>query len=165
MPDGSESTLISPKIVDAKSPLIVILDGKPHLSANFDEFNKEVLILLNSGYNLLFCQYKGTDGSHFTQWDRGHEDVKIVEKMTRNCIENSTFIDREKVGLIGKGYGSFLAAYLVGEFKDLFNCAFIQEPWVNEKFTHISDNQLSHAYLRPPPSVISDVKTSLFLSI
>lgn len=121
-----------PKNIDTarKHPLVVF----PHsgIHADFSTYYVHIVReLIAQGYVVVSAEYRGSTGYGKTTYENidygGRENDDVLE--SRNyMIENYSFIDKSRVGVIGWSHGGMIALMQVLQHGDLYQCAFAGVP-------------------------------------
>ena len=125
-----------------KYPAIVHIHGGPR-TAFSDVYHHEMQVWANSGYFVLFCNPRGSDGRGsdfgFIQGLYGTVDYQNIMDFTDKMLEAYPDIDKSRVGVTGGSYGGFMTNWIIGH-TNRFAAAVSQRSianWVN--FEHTSD--------------------------
>lgn len=121
-----------PKSIDVqqKYPLIVL----PHsgIHANFSTYYLHIVReLLAQGYVVVSAEYRGSTGYGKTTYEDidygGRENDDVLE--SRNyMIENYSFIDPNRVGVMGWSHGGMIALMQILQHPDKYQCSFAGVP-------------------------------------
>jgi dipeptidyl aminopeptidase/acylaminoacyl peptidase len=112
--DGSKvpAFLYSPKNVQSKFPVIILLHGGPH-SQSFPSYSPFIQTFINAGYGAIVPNFRGSTGYGRTYADSiigdwGNYDLEDIE-YTLKWLQEQKFLLHSKIGLFGISYGGFLA--------------------------------------------------------
>lgn len=116
--------------VDEKYPLIVL----PHSGIHSDFSTYYVHIvreLIAQGYIVVSAEYRGSTGYGKATYENidygGRENDDVLE--SRNyMIENYSFVDEDRVGVIGWSHGGMISLMQVLQHGDKYQCAFAGVP-------------------------------------
>lgn len=116
--------------IDAKYPLIVL----PHsgIHANFSTYYVHIVReLVSQGYVVVSAEYRGSTGYGKATYENidygGRENDDVLE--SRNyMIENYSFVDEDRVGVIGWSHGGMIAMMQLLQHSDKYQCAFAGVP-------------------------------------
>lgn len=121
-----------PKDIDTnkKYPLIVL----PHsgIHANFSTYYYHIVReLIAQGYVVVSAEYRGSTGYGKNVYENidygGRENDDVLE--SRNyMIENYSFVDASRVGVIGWSHGGMIALMQIMQHGDHYQCAFAGVP-------------------------------------
>jgi len=121
-----------PKTVDTnrKYPLIVL----PHsgIHANFSTYYAHIVReLIAQEYVVVSAEYRGSTGYGKTTYENidygGRENDDVLE--SRNyMIDNYSFVDSTRVGIIGWSHGGMIALMQILQHGDNYQCAFAGVP-------------------------------------
>lgn len=124
---------LGPKTADNESvPLIVWPHGGPH-SAFFNTFALEPAVLVSLGFAIVFVNYRGSTGAgqagiDFLLGRVGDADVKDCALATRKCCQLFTWLDPNRMALVGGSHGGFLVHHLSGQYPDMFKAVVSRNP-------------------------------------
>lgn len=103
-----------------KYPAILHIHGGPK-TAFGDVFHHEMQLWANSGYFVLLCNPRGSDGrgEAFAELNTvmGSIDYDDIMQFTDVCLERYADIDQSKVGVAGGSYGGFMTNWIIGHTK------------------------------------------------
>ena len=115
---------------DKKYPLMVL----PHsgIHANFSTYYAHIVReLIAQGYVVVSAEYRGSTGYGKTTYENidygGRENDDVLE--SRNyMIENYSFVDANRVGVMGWSHGGMIALMQILQQGDKYQCAFAGVP-------------------------------------
>lgn len=116
--------------IDKKYPLIVL----PHsgIHADFSTYYVHIVReLVSQGYVVVSAEYRGSTGYGKTTYENidygGRENDDVLE--SRNyMIENYSFVDENRVGVIGWSHGGMISLMQILQHGDKYQCAFAGVP-------------------------------------
>lgn len=116
--------------INKKYPLIVL----PHsgIHANFSTYYAHIVReLIAQGYVVVSAEYRGSTGYGKATYENidygGRENDDVLE--SRNyMIENYSFVDASRVGVIGWSHGGMIALMQILQHGDKYQCAFAGVP-------------------------------------
>jgi len=123
---------IFPKDIDRskKYPLIVLPHGGVH--ADFTTYHFHIVReMISQGYIVVAPEYRGSTGygkSHYEKIDYGGLEVDDVLASKNYMIENYSFIDKNRVGIVGWSHGGLIALMNIFNFPDDYKAAFAGVP-------------------------------------
>jgi dienelactone hydrolase len=126
------SYVFIPKGIDfsAKYPLIVLPHGGVH--ANFTTYYTHIVKeLIAQQYIVVAAEYRGSTGygrSHYEKIDYGGLEVQDVKASRDYMIENYSFVDGKRVGIIGWSHGGLIALHNIFQYPDDYQVAFAGVP-------------------------------------
>ncbi len=121
-----------PKNVDTgkKYPLIVLPHGGVH--ADFTTYYAHIVReLVGQGYVVVAPEYRGSTGygkSMYESIDYGGLEVDDCYASRNYMIENFSFIDKNRVGIMGWSHGGLIALMNIFDHPADFQCAFAGVP-------------------------------------
>ncbi|HSG29311.1 MAG TPA: prolyl oligopeptidase family serine peptidase, partial [Candidatus Krumholzibacterium sp.] len=126
------SYVIIPKGIDTskKYPLIVLPHGGVHgdFSTYYTHIVKE---LVAQKYIVVAPEYRGSTGygrGHYEKIDYGGLEIEDVRSSRDYMVENYSFVDEDRVGIVGWSHGGLLSLMNVFEHPDLYKVAFAGVP-------------------------------------
>jgi len=126
------SYIFIPRGIDfsKKYPLVVLPHGGVH--ANFTTYYTHIVKeLVVQQYVVIAAEYRGSTGygrSHYEKIDYGGLEVEDVKASRDYMIENYTFVDGKRVGIIGWSHGGLIALHNIFEYPDDYQVAFAGVP-------------------------------------
>ncbi|HVF11711.1 MAG TPA: S9 family peptidase [Actinomycetota bacterium] len=191
--DGAEveAWIMKPSGFDPtkKYPALLNIHGGPFTQYGnklFDEFQ----VYAGAGYVVIYCNPRGSSG-YSEEWGRairgpkaeppgsgwGTLDYDDIMAVTDEALKRSSFIDPERMGVLGGSYGGYMTSWIVGH-SDRFRAA-CSERAVNNMYTeaYTADigvyfsRELGPLYLddleeyqrRSPITYIRDINTPLLI--
>ncbi len=121
-----------PKNLDRsrKQPLITFAHQGVH--ANFDTSDLHVIHeLLEQGYSIIACDYRGSTGyglGFYQQIDYGGREVDDVFNSTQWMLENYSFLDPKRVGMMGWSHGGSITLMNIMEHPKTYAVAYAGVP-------------------------------------
>lgn len=133
-------------------PLVVIPhDGGPNGPLPRDEwgFDPEAQFLASRGYAVLRPNYRGSVGYNWQypqseEWDYAKMSEDIAK--ATNAVLSTKLIDRNRIAIMGTGFGAYLATATIANDPTLFRCAVVidgiydWDRWISEKKFGAADN-------------------------
>ena len=126
------SYIFIPKGIDfnKKYPLIVFPHGGVH--SNFSTYYTHIVKeLLAQKYIVIAAEYRGSTGygkSHYEKIDYGGLEIEDVNAGRDYMLENYSFVDKNRVGIIGWSHGGLIALMNVFEHPENYKVAFAGVP-------------------------------------
>ncbi len=126
------SYIFIPKGIDfnKKYPLIVFPHGGVH--SNFSTYYTHIVKeLLAQKYIVIAAEYRGSTGygkSHYEKIDYGGLEIEDVNAGRDYMLENYSFVDNNRVGIIGWSHGGLIALMNVFEHPENYKVAFAGVP-------------------------------------
>lgn len=116
--------------VNKKYPLIVLPHGGVH--GDFTTYYSHIVReLIFQGYVVVAAEYRGSTGygkSHYEKIDYGGLEIDDVHASRNYMIENYSFIDKNKVGIIGWSHGGLISLMNIFEHPKDYQVAFAGVP-------------------------------------
>ncbi len=113
-----------------KYPLIVLPHGGVH--ADFTTYYSHIVReLISQGYIVVAAEYRGSTGygkSHYKKIDYGGLEIEDVYASRNHMIENYSFVDENRVGIIGWSHGGLISLMNIFEHPSKYQCAFAGVP-------------------------------------
>jgi dipeptidyl aminopeptidase/acylaminoacyl peptidase len=109
-----------------RSPTLLVIHGGPATQfghAFFDEFQ----VYAGAGYAVVFTNPRGSQGygeafARSITRDWGHDDYDDVMAALEEAVRRYSFIDPERLGVLGGSYGGYMTSWIVGH-TDRFKAA------------------------------------------
>jgi dipeptidyl aminopeptidase/acylaminoacyl peptidase len=126
------SYVFIPKGIDfsKKYPLIVLPHGGVH--SNFTTYYTHIIKeLIAQQYVVVAAEYRGSTGygeSHYRKIDYGGLEVQDVKSSRDYMIENYSFVDGKRVGIIGWSHGGLITLFNIFQYPDDYQVAFAGVP-------------------------------------
>lgn len=117
-----------PKKLDRgkKHPLIVFVHGGVH--SNFSSSSAHVVReLIEQGYVIIASDYRGSTGygqGFYRQIDYGGREIDDVYEGKKWALETYSFLDPQRVGIIGWSHGGFIALFNIFNWPDDYKVAY-----------------------------------------
>jgi len=121
-----------PKQLDRtkKQPLLTFAHQGIH--ANFDTSDLHVIReLLQQGYSIIASDYRGSTGygrSFYEQIDYGGREIDDVFNSTQWMLDNYSFLDAQRVGMLGWSHGGFITLMNIMEHPKTYAAAYAGVP-------------------------------------
>ncbi len=119
-----------------KCPAVLCIHGGPKLTYGTVYFH-EMQMWADRGYAVLFCNPTGSDGKGNAFADirgkYGTVDYTDLLAFCDACLAQCSFIDPERIGVVGGSYGGFMVNWIIGH-TDRFRAAVSQRSisnWVS----------------------------------
>ena len=116
--------------VNKKYPLIVLVHGGVH--ANFTTYHTHILReLMAQGYIVVAPEYRGSTGYGESFWkniDYGGLEVQDSEASRAYMIENYSFVDKNRVGVVGWSHGGLIGLMSVFQYPENYSVCFAGVP-------------------------------------
>ena len=113
-----------------KAPLVVLVHGGVH--GNFGLSNKHILReLLAQGYVVAAPEYRGSTGygrAFQRKIDYGGKEIDDTKALRDYMVDNYSFIDENRVGVMGWSHGGMHALLNAFRFPESYNVAFAGVP-------------------------------------
>lgn len=126
------SYVIIPKGLDEsrKYPLIVFPHGGVH--SDFSTYYTHIVReLIAQGYVVIAAEYRGSTGygaGHYRKIDYGGLEIEDVDASRNYMIENYSFIDKNRVGIMGWSHGGLITLMNIFDHPDHYQAAFAGVP-------------------------------------
>lgn len=126
------SYVFIPKDIDPgkKYPLIVFPHGGVH--GDFGTYYTHIIReLMAQQYIVIAAEYRGSTGygsSHYKKIDYGGREVEDVDASREYMLENYSFVDKNKIGIIGWSHGGLIALHNIFDYPDHYDVAFAGVP-------------------------------------
>ncbi|XP_043598877.1 acylamino-acid-releasing enzyme-like isoform X3 [Bombus pyrosoma] len=120
---------------DKSVPLIIIPHGGPHSNyANL--FVLDYFLLVLSGFAVVQVNYRGSTGMgsknvEYLQGKVGDVDVKDCVTATEEALRKYSWLNPNKLGIIGGSHGGFLVTHLSGQYPDLYKAVVARNPVID----------------------------------
>jgi dipeptidyl aminopeptidase/acylaminoacyl peptidase len=122
MPKGLDRT--------RKYPLIVLVHGGVH--ANFSSSAAHIVReLIQQGYVIIATDYRGSTGygrEFYRQIDYGGREIDDVHEGKNWMLENYTFLDPQRVGIMGWSHGGFITLFNIFDWPTEYKVAYAGVP-------------------------------------
>jgi len=121
-----------PKGIDLnkKYPLIVLVHGGVH--GNFGTYHTHIVReLMAQGYIVVAPEYRGSSGYGESFWraiDYGGLEVQDSEASRAYMVENYSFVDENRVGVVGWSHGGLIALMSVFQYPENYKVCFAGVP-------------------------------------
>jgi dipeptidyl aminopeptidase/acylaminoacyl peptidase len=111
-------------------PLIVFPHGGVH--SNFSTYYTHIVKeLMAQGYIVVAAEYRGSTGygsSHYRKIDYGGLEIQDVKASRDYMLENYSFVDPERVGIMGWSHGGLITLMNIFEYPDQYQAAYAGVP-------------------------------------
>ncbi|XP_050593009.1 acylamino-acid-releasing enzyme-like isoform X1 [Bombus affinis] len=120
---------------DKSIPLIIVPHGGPH-SNYANSFVLDYFLLVLSGFAVVQVNYRGSTGMgsknvEYLQGKVGDVDVKDCVTATEEALRKYSWLNPNKVGIIGGSHGGFLVTHLSGQYPDLYKAVVARNPVID----------------------------------
>jgi len=116
--------------VNKKYPLIVLVHGGVH--GNFGTYHTHIVReLMAQGYIVVAPEYRGSSGYGESFWraiDYGGLEVQDSDASRAYMVENYSFVDENRVGVVGWSHGGLIALMSVFQYPDNYKVCFAGVP-------------------------------------
>lgn len=158
------SYVFIPKGVDTsrKYPLIVL----PHsgIHADFSTYYAHIVReLIAQGYVVVSAEYRGSTGygqATYENIDYGGLENEDVLTSRDYMLENYSFIDKERVGIIGWSHGGMISLMNILRYPEKYQCAFAGVPVSDLDNRLTSHGESYESYFTPKYHIGSSLKDS-----
>ena len=117
-------------VLTKKYPLIVLVHGGVH--GDFGTYHTHIVReLMAQNYIVVAPDYRGSTGYGESFWkaiDYGGFEVQDSEASREYMVENYSFIDRNRVGVVGWSHGGLIALMSVFQYPDNYKVCFAGVP-------------------------------------
>ncbi len=126
------SYVFLPKNLDEnkKYPLIVFPHGGVH--SDFSTYYTHIVReLISQGYIIVAAEYRGSTGygaGHYRKIDYGGLEIEDVDASRNYMLENYSFIDKKRVGIMGWSHGGLISLMNIFDHPDHYQVAFAGVP-------------------------------------
>lgn len=126
------SYVFIPKTIDVnkKYPLIVLLHGGVH--ADFSTYHVHIVReLMAQGYIVVAPEYRGSTGYGESFWkniDYGGLEIRDSEASRAYMVDNYSFIDSDRVGVVGWSHGGLISLMSVFQYPQNYKVCFAGVP-------------------------------------
>ncbi len=126
------SYVFIPKHINKKKkhPLLVFVHGGVH--ANFSTYNVHILReMIMQGYIVVAPEYRGSTGygkKFYELIDYGGREIDDADASRKFVIDNYSFVDSNRVGIIGWSHGGMIAIMCLFFFPDNYKVGFSGVP-------------------------------------
>jgi len=122
-----------PKKLDRskKQPLLVLAHQGIHGNVSSDELGHIMRELMEQGYTVIAPDYRGSTGygrGFYDQIDYGGREVDDVFAARQWMLDNYSFLDPKRVGMMGWSHGGFITLLNILEHPDAFAVAYAGVP-------------------------------------
>jgi len=127
-----QSYVFIPKGIDVnkKYPLIVLVHGGVH--GDFSTYHVHIVReLLAQGYIIVAPEYRGSKGYGERFWrdiDYGGYEVQDSEASRAYMVENYSFVDKDRVGVVGWSHGGLIGLMSVFQYPQNYKVCFAGVP-------------------------------------
>lgn len=130
-------------------PAILVIHGGPRLVYS-DIYFHEMQVWANSGYFVLFCNPRGSDGKGDAFADiygrMGSVDYENLMAFTDEMLKKYPEIDPDRLGVTGGSYGGFMTNWVIGHTDRFAAAASLRSLSTATVFEHTSDIGNSFGY-------------------
>jgi len=126
------SYVFIPRSIDLakKHPLIVLPHGGVH--SDFSTYYTHIVReLISQGYIVVAAEYRGSTGygaAHYRKIDYGGLEVDDVDASRQYIIDNYSFVDKTKVGIMGWSHGGLITLMNIFDRPEHYKVAFAGVP-------------------------------------
>ena len=126
------SYVFIPKNIDVnkKYPLIVLIHGGVH--ADFDTYHVHIIReLMAQQYIVIAPEYRGSTGYGESFWkdiDYGGLEIQDCDASRAYMIENYSFVDKDRVGVVGWSHGGLISLMSVFQYPQNYKVCFAGVP-------------------------------------
>ncbi|EEB12760.1 dipeptidyl-peptidase, putative [Pediculus humanus corporis] len=138
---------------DISFPLILNVDSSPGSQLITEEFKIDWWWYLSSCKNIIIAEIDGRSSDfqgdkiiHRINNKIGAVEVEDQIAVVTYLRDTLKFIDKNRMGVFGKGQGGYLAGMIIGQDKDLFRCGVLVNPITNFLLadTYTSEKYMGH---------------------
>ena len=116
--------------VNKKYPLIVLVHGGVH--GNFGTYHTHIVReLMAQGYIVVAPEYRGSTGYGESFWkniDYGGLEVQDSEASREYMVDNYSFVDKNRVGVVGWSHGGLIGLMSVFQYPENYSVCFAGVP-------------------------------------
>src|SRR6056297_3697389 len=116
--------------IDKKYPLIVFPHGGVH--SDFNTYYAHIIReLMAQQYIVVAAEYRGSTGygkRHYEKIDYGGLEVEDVDASRQYMLDNYSFVDKGRVGIIGWSHGGLIALHNIFDYPKHYDVAYAGVP-------------------------------------
>ena len=126
------SYVFIPKGIDTgqEYPLIVFPHGGVH--SDFNTYYAHIIReLMAQQYIVVAAEYRGSTGygrRHYEKIDYGGREVEDVDASRQYMLDNYSFVDEDRVGIIGWSHGGLITLHNIFDYPDNYKVAYAGVP-------------------------------------